>query len=76
MVNSEFKAYLEMVYWWKVSSYEELDGNMAVIELVMMRIIDHSAPFLDDGYPPREEAGRCRLYRFGSDAPMEPQERT
>jgi hypothetical protein len=59
--------YLEKVYWWKVDSFIELDEHAVMIELIMLEIIDQWTSLLEDGYPPRRETGRLRLYRVCHD---------
>ena len=70
--NEEFKKYLEEAHWWRVDSSTKLDGHAILIELTRLEIIDQSAEILEDGYPPRKESGRFRLYRIASDSGSNP----
>jgi|GEM_PF-2435314 len=73
MVNNEdFKKYLEKAYWWRVDSSTDIDDHVILIELTMLDIIDQSADCLEDGYPPRKEEGRFRLYRIAAGSQSEP----
>ncbi|WP_422481579.1 hypothetical protein [Pleomorphochaeta sp. DL1XJH-081] len=71
--NKEFMRILEEAYWWKVDSYTEYDEHAIAIELVMMQVIDTSAIALADGFPPRREIGRYRLYRITSGSKQLPE---
>jgi hypothetical protein len=70
--NKEFMEYLEESFWWKVDSSTDIDDRVILIELKMLEIIDHTAPALEDGYPPRREQQRFRLYRIATGSQHEP----